>query len=78
MKQSIILGKPKFDITIKRLCHQLIENHNDFSDSVLIGLQPRGIYLAKRIHQHLKELMPKKDIKVGNLETISVPVKNYF
>ncbi len=68
MKQSIILGNPKFDITIKRLCHQLIENHNDFSNSVLIGLQPRGIYLAKRVHHHLKELMPKKDIKLGNLD----------
>jgi pyrimidine operon attenuation protein/uracil phosphoribosyltransferase len=68
MKQSIILGNPKFDITIKRLCHQLIENHNDFSNSVLIGLQPRGIYLAKRVQQHLKALMPKNDIKLGNLD----------
>lgn len=68
MKQGIILGNPKFDITIKRLCHQLIESHNDFSDSVLIGLQPRGAYLAKRIHEQLKTLLPKKDIKLGNLD----------
>ncbi len=68
MKQGIILGNPKFDITIKRLCHQLIESHNDFSESVLIGLQPRGIFLAKRIHEQLKTLLPKKDIKLGNLD----------
>lgn len=68
MKQGIILGNPKFDITIKRLCHQLIESHNDFSDSVLIGLQPRGIYLAKRIQEQLKAFLPKKDIKLGNLD----------
>ena len=68
MKQGIILGNPKFDITIKRLCHQLIESHNDFSDSVLIGLQPRGIYLAKRIQEQLQAFLPKKDIKLGNLD----------
>ncbi len=68
MKQGIILGNPKFDITIKRLCHQLIESHNDFSESVLIGLQPRGTFLAKRIHEQLRLLLPKKDIKLGNLD----------
>lgn len=68
MKEGIILGNPKFEITIKRLCQQLIENHNDFSDSVLIGLQPRGIYLAKRIQEQLHLLLAKKDIKLGNLD----------
>lgn len=68
MKQGTILGSPKFDITIKRLCHQLIENHNDFSDSVLIGLQPRGTYLAKRVHEELSKLLPKQKIKLGYLD----------
>jgi pyrimidine operon attenuation protein/uracil phosphoribosyltransferase len=68
MNQGIILSNPRFQITIKRLCQQLIENHNDFSDSVLIGLQPRGIYLAKRIHEELKKLLPKQHIKLGNLD----------
>ena len=36
-------------ITLDRLTHQLIENHGDFSNTVLIGLQPRGVYLADRI-----------------------------
>ncbi len=68
MKQGIILGNPKFRITIKRLCHQLIENHNDFSDSVLIGLQPRGIYLANRIQQELESLLPDNKLQFGNLD----------
>ncbi len=68
MKQGTILGSPKFDITIKRLCHQLIENHNDFSDSVLIGLQPRGTFLAKRVQEELSKLLPKKKIKLGYLD----------
>ena len=53
MKQSILLEGAKFQITIKRLCQQLIENHGDFSQAVLIGIQPRGTYLAKRIQKEI-------------------------
>src|SRR5690606_40844227 len=56
MKQSNLLEGAKFQITIKRLCQQLIENHGDFSDAVLIGIQPRGTYLAKRIQKEIKSI----------------------
>ena len=68
MKPRVILEKKPFEITITRLCHQLIEVHNDFSDTVIIGLQPRGIYLAKRIHEKLQSIHKKKDIKLGMLD----------
>jgi pyrimidine operon attenuation protein/uracil phosphoribosyltransferase len=57
------------DITIIRLAHQLIETHDDFSNTALIGLQPRGIYLAKRVHQKLTQILKKKDILLGELDT---------
>lgn len=56
------------DITITRLAHQLIETHNDFKDSVIIGLQPRGIFMAKRIHDKLAKILKKKDIALGQLD----------
>ena len=68
MKPRIILSSKQFDLTITRLCHQLIETHNDFSESVIIGLQPRGIYLAKRITERLQAILKKKVIKCGNLD----------
>jgi len=68
MKPRIIFNSRAFELTINRLCYQLIENHNDFSDAVLIGLQPRGIFLAKRIHQQLQILLPKKNILCGALD----------
>jgi pyrimidine operon attenuation protein/uracil phosphoribosyltransferase len=68
MKPRIILSNNQFDLTITRLCYQLIETHNDFSESVIIGLQPRGIYLAKRIHARLQDILKKKDIKLGTLD----------
>ncbi|RYG18565.1 MAG: bifunctional pyr operon transcriptional regulator/uracil phosphoribosyltransferase PyrR, partial [Chitinophagaceae bacterium] len=42
MQKRTLLSGQKLQITIKRLCHQLIENHIDFSNTVLIGIQPRG------------------------------------
>jgi pyrimidine operon attenuation protein/uracil phosphoribosyltransferase len=35
------------------LCRQLIENHKDFSSTVLIGLQPRGVFFTERIVEEL-------------------------
>jgi pyrimidine operon attenuation protein/uracil phosphoribosyltransferase len=68
VQPKIILEKTKFDITIKRLCHQLIEVHNDFSNSAIIGLQPRGIYLARRIQKELESILKNKKINCGELD----------
>lgn len=68
MKPKIILEKDQFDITIKRLCHQLIEIHNDFTNSALIGLQPRGIFLAHRIKKELETILKGKKINCGELD----------
>ncbi len=68
MQKRTLLSGQKFQITIKRLCHQLIENHTDFSSSVLIGIQPRGIYFADRVQQELKQILPQSTIQKGNLD----------
>ena len=68
MQNPILLDGQKFQITIQRLCRQLIENHDDFSNSVLIGIQPRGIYLAKRVAEELRKILPGKTIKQGDLD----------
>jgi pyrimidine operon attenuation protein / uracil phosphoribosyltransferase len=63
-----ILNGTQVAITVDRLCHQLIENHLDFSKSVLIGLQPRGIYLSDRIYRTLQKLLPGVHINYGKLD----------
>lgn len=68
MKPRIILDSKHFEITVTRLCYQLIEVHNDFSETVIIGLQPRGTFLAQRIQKKLSEILKKKDIKCGSLD----------
>lgn len=67
MERRLILADPLLSITIDRLCHQLIENHQDFTDSVILGLQPRGVFLAKRIHQRLEQILQQK-LPFGKLD----------
>jgi pyrimidine operon attenuation protein/uracil phosphoribosyltransferase len=68
VRPKILLEKTQFDVTLKRLCHQLIEVHNDFSKTVIIGLQPRGIYLARRIQKELEQILKKKKVDCGELD----------
>ena len=69
MTPKIIIDSKLLDVTITRLCYQLIEVHNDFSESVIIGLQPRGLFLARRIHKKLSEILKLKNINLGELDT---------
>jgi pyrimidine operon attenuation protein/uracil phosphoribosyltransferase len=69
MAKINILGGALFDITISRLCRQLLENHDHFSDTVFLGLQPRGIFLAERLKARLLEMEPGlPQIPVGHLD----------
>lgn len=67
MNKKLILDQDLLKLTVSRLCQQLIENHNNFSESVLLGLQPRGIFLANRISEELNRQL-KKDIPLGLLD----------
>lgn len=69
MAPRLLITPQQFSITINRLCHQLIEVHDDFSQSVIIGLQPRGVNLARRIHTTLKEILKNDAILYGELDT---------
>lgn len=56
MQKRLILNPDLLSITVNRLCHQLIENHNTFEDAVLVGLQPRGAFLLDLISDQLHKL----------------------
>jgi pyrimidine operon attenuation protein/uracil phosphoribosyltransferase len=50
------------------LACQLIENHLDFSTTVLIGIQPRGTFLAERLKKLLQEEYGISNIALGYLD----------
>ena len=67
-KKSRLFDNKRLEITINRLCQELIENHKNFSDTVLVGLQPRGIYFLNRIKKNLDSIL-NKEIQIGYLDT---------
>ncbi|WP_010519741.1 bifunctional pyr operon transcriptional regulator/uracil phosphoribosyltransferase PyrR [Croceivirga radicis] len=68
MSQKILLSAKEINIILHRLACQLLENHLDFSNTVLIGIQPRGTFLAERLRQILSEKYKVKDVKMGFLD----------
>jgi pyrimidine operon attenuation protein/uracil phosphoribosyltransferase len=63
-----ILSEQQLAITIKRLAHQILENNNDLVNTVLIGLQPRGIYLSDRVVAEINKEFPRTAVQYGKLD----------
>ena len=68
MSQKILLTSKEVNIILNRLACQLIEKHLDFSNTILIGIQPRGTFLAERIKQLLETEYKIKKITLGYLD----------
>jgi len=56
MQKRLVLDQQQIAITLKRFCYQLIENHDDFENTVILGLQPRGTLLLDKIVALLEEI----------------------
>ena len=63
-----ILSKERFALTINRLCHQLIEEYDDFHNACIIGIQERGVLLADRVISQLYSINPDLKIDYGKLD----------
>jgi pyrimidine operon attenuation protein / uracil phosphoribosyltransferase len=53
--EKLILDSKQMALTVERLCHQIIEHNANPEQTVLIGMQPRGIYLMDRMQQYFKQ-----------------------
>jgi pyrimidine operon attenuation protein/uracil phosphoribosyltransferase len=63
-----VLNEQQIAITIKRLGHQILENHVDLKDTVLIGIQPRGIFVSDELARELRSLLPGQQVNYGKLD----------
>ena len=68
MSQKILLTSTEVTIILNRLACQLIEKHLDFKNTILIGLQPRGTFLANRIKHILENQYHIQNIQIGFLD----------
>jgi len=64
-----ILTASQIDITLQRLAHQIFEQHPQLSNTVIIGLQPRGIYVSDKMVQLLHGMLPSAEkVPYGKLD----------
>ena len=68
MGKHILFNNSRVNICLERLAYQLLENHNDFSETVLIGLQPRGKFLSQNILNVLKNKYSLQKLDYGYLD----------
>ena len=68
IEERQILNQKDIQITIERLCQQLIEHHDDFKNTVIVGVQPRGTFLSNRIIAKLKQLLNTANLESGSLD----------
>ncbi|MGC6438384.1 MAG: bifunctional pyr operon transcriptional regulator/uracil phosphoribosyltransferase PyrR [Flavobacteriaceae bacterium] len=68
MSQKVLLNHKEVNIILHRLACQLIERHTDFSNTILVGLQPRGIYLSNRIKTILQDEYGINQVQSGQLD----------
>ena len=68
MSTKTLLTSKEVTIILHRLACQLVEKHLEFSDTVLIGIQPRGKFLAERLKEILENEYGIKNLSLGFLD----------
>lgn len=68
MSQKLLLNSTELNLILNRLACQLIENHDTFKNTALIGLQPRGTFLLHRLVDILERNYQVKNLKSGLLD----------
>lgn len=67
MDPKLILSSPLLEITISRLCQEIIENQIEGIETVILGLQPRGVYFAQRLKENLDK-ESNQSYSIGKLD----------
>ena len=53
---TIVLDAQTMGRSIRRMAHEIIEKHRDLSQIVLLGIETRGVFLARRLAEEIKTI----------------------
>lgn len=65
---KIIVSTERFQLTLLRLCHQILENHINLEELCIIGIQERGVFLAERLKSNLEVMLSGRTFRYGMLD----------
>lgn len=66
-EKAIIMDEQALERALKRIAHEIIERNSGVKSAALIGIQRRGVPLAKRIAKYIEEFEGEK-IPIGVLD----------
>jgi pyrimidine operon attenuation protein/uracil phosphoribosyltransferase len=67
VSRTILAAEP-FALTIERLCHELIEAHDEFDNTCFVGIQEGGVALGDRLVTRLSEILGGKKLLYGKMD----------
>ncbi|MBK8146340.1 MAG: bifunctional pyr operon transcriptional regulator/uracil phosphoribosyltransferase PyrR [Bacteroidia bacterium] len=68
IEPRVLLSHKRIELIIRRFALQIGENHGNMEKCAVIGLQPRGVELSRRLQSTIQELYPQNAIKYGELD----------
>jgi pyrimidine operon attenuation protein/uracil phosphoribosyltransferase len=63
-----LISEQQLPSIVKRLANQILETYPSLTNAVIVGLQPRGIFLSDRIVAALNNEIPAIQIQYGKLD----------
>ena len=66
-QKAIVLDEPAIRRALTRIAHEIIEKNKGIDHLLLIGIRTRGIYIANRLAERIKQI-EGKEIPVGELD----------
>ncbi|WLR53497.1 bifunctional pyr operon transcriptional regulator/uracil phosphoribosyltransferase PyrR [Mesobacillus subterraneus] len=66
-EKAVVLDNQGIRRALTRIAHEIIERNKGIEDSVIVGIRTRGIYIAKRLAERIREI-EGADIPVGELD----------
>lgn len=67
-KSKVILKSEQFQLTILRLCHQIIESFPHDAGVCIIGIQEKGVLLSERICEQIRSIDKKFKFDQGKMD----------
>jgi pyrimidine operon attenuation protein/uracil phosphoribosyltransferase len=63
-----LISEQQLPSIVKRLANQILETYPGLTNAVIVGLQPRGVFLSDRIVAALHNEIPAEQVQYGKLD----------
>ncbi|MCM3587117.1 bifunctional pyr operon transcriptional regulator/uracil phosphoribosyltransferase PyrR [Mesobacillus maritimus] len=66
-EKAIVLDEQAIRRALTRISHEILERNKGIDDCILVGIRTRGIYIAERLAERIKQI-EGKEIQVGEID----------